>query len=229
MLISGHVTYYESYLAKCHTILPNAKKFNDDCDVFDLEPSEIDDSAMQSIWDLAAPSVAQQDAETQRSGFETVQRRENEDIACKPHQPIGQAKGCDTLSKLYASAAKNQNTSFKQYCTNMWALNEEQRHIVMYNRLWCKDYIQAIRRGSHVKPYRIFISGPGGTGKTFIVNMIKQDIPHFLKSVVRAEDDQPLVLITAPTGSAAFQVGGSTIHSAFLLYDKSRTKTSWEK
>ena len=64
MLISGHVTYKESYLAKCDTIVPNAKKFNDDCDVFDLDPSEIDDSAIQSIWDLAAPSVAQQDAET---------------------------------------------------------------------------------------------------------------------------------------------------------------------
>ena len=71
----------------------------------------------------------------------------------------------DTLSKLYASAAKHQNMSFKQYCTNMWALNEEQQHIVMYNRLWCKDYIQAIRRGSHVKPYRIFTSGLGGTGR----------------------------------------------------------------
>ena len=35
MLISGHVTYKESYLAKCDTIVPNAKKFND-CDVFDL-------------------------------------------------------------------------------------------------------------------------------------------------------------------------------------------------
>ena len=96
----------------------------------------------------------------------------------------------------------------------------------MYNRAWCKSYIHAIRRGSHVKPYRIFISGPGGTGKTFIVNMIKWDIPYFLKSVVKAGDDQPLVLITAPTGSAAFQVGGLTIHSAFLLYDKAKTKTS---
>ena len=59
--------------------------------------------------------------------------------------------------------------------------------------------------------------------------MIKQDIPYFLKPVIRTQDDQPLVLITAPTGSAAFQVVGLTIHSAFLLYDKSRTKTSWEK
>ena len=40
---------------------------------------------------------------------------------------------------------------------------------------------------------------------------------------------KPLVLIIAPTGSDAFEVGGLTIHSAFLFYDKSRTKTSWEK
>ena len=46
---------------------------------------------------------------------------------------------------------------------------------------------------------------------------------------INPNDDQPLVLVTAPTGSAAFQVGGSTIHSAFLLYDKSRIKPSWEK
>ena len=46
---------------------------------------------------------------------------------------------------------------------------------------------------------------------------------------INPDDDQPLVLVTAPTGSAAFQMGGSTIHSAFLLYDKSRTKPSWEK
>ena len=74
MLISGHVTYHESYLAKCDTILLNAKNFNDDCDIFDLDLSEIDDSAIQSIWDLAASSVAQQDAETQTSGFETVKK-----------------------------------------------------------------------------------------------------------------------------------------------------------
>ena len=50
-----------------------------------------------------------------------------------------------------------------------------------------------------------------------------------LSHTINPDDDQPLVLITAPTGSAAFQVGGSTIHSAFLLYDKSRNRPSWKK
>ena len=52
---------------------------------------------------------------------------------------------------------------------------------------------------------------------------------HFFKHTVKPDDDQPIVLITAPTGSAAFQIGGSTIHSAFLLHDNYKSKASWEK
>ena len=46
---------------------------------------------------------------------------------------------------------------------------------------------------------------------------------------MKPNDDQAIVLITAPTGSAAFQIGGSTIHSAFLLHDNFKSKPSWEK
>ena len=43
------------------------------------------------------------------------------------------------------------------------------------------------------------------------------------------DDDQSIVLITAPAGSAAFQIGGLTMHSAFLLHDNYKSKPSWEK
>ena len=46
---------------------------------------------------------------------------------------------------------------------------------------------------------------------------------------MKPDDDQPIVLITAPTGSAAFQISGSTIHSASLLHDNFKSKPSWEK
>ena len=45
----------------------------------------------------------------------------------------------------------------------------------------------------------------------------------------KCNPDQPIVLMTAPTGSAAFQIGGSTIDSALSLYDGSKNKPSWEK
>ena len=67
----------------------------------------------------------------QISGFKTLQKRENEDIACDPHQAVVPPKGYNTLSQLYTSAAKHQDMSFKEYCANMRLLNDEQRHIVM--------------------------------------------------------------------------------------------------
>ena len=99
----------------------------------------------------------------------------------------------------------------------------------MCNIAWCKSYISAVRHGQNQKGYRIFLSGPGGTGKSHVVHLIQGDMSYFFKHTVKPDDDQPIVLITAPTGSAAFQSGGSTIHSAFLLHDNYKSKPSWEK
>ena len=60
------------------------------------------------------------------------------------------------------------------------------------------------------------LSGPGGTGKTHVLKLIQREIYHLLHTTVNANPDQPLVLMTAPTGTAAFQIGGSTIDLALL-------------
>ena len=57
----------------------------------------------------------------------------------------------------------------------------------------------------------------------------KETCPTCFKHMVKPDEDQPIVLITAPTGSAAFQIGGSAVHSAFLLHDNFKSKPSWEK
>ena len=68
-----------------------------------------------------------------------------------------------------------------------------------------------------------------GDRRNHVVHFIQRDMPHFFKQTVKCDDDQPIVLITAPTGSAAFQIGGSTIHSIFLLQNNFKCKPSWEK
>ena len=68
-----------------------------------------------------------------------------------------------------------------------------------------------------------------GAGKSHVLHLIQRDMSHFSKHTVKPDDDQPILLITAPTGSAAFQIGGTTIHSAFLLHDNYKSKPSWEK
>ena len=52
----------------------------------------------------------------------------------------------DTLSMLYAKAAKTQDMNFQDYCTHVCTLNKDQHHIVMYNRAWCKSYINDMEK-----------------------------------------------------------------------------------
>ena len=81
------------------------------------------------------------------------------------------------------------------------------------------------------KPRRTqnFSEWPRRDRKSHVVHLIQRDMSYFSKHTVKPDDDQPIVLITAPTGSAAFQIGGSTIHSTFLLHDNFKSKPTWEK
>ena len=57
----------------------------------------------------------------------------------------------------------------------------------------------------------MFVSGVGGTGKSFLIEAIKA-----LVISVWPLDDL-VCAIAAPTGLAAFNVGGTTIHRLFQL------------
>ena len=229
-IISPFRTYQESYINKQDIIHKNAEKFNEDCVAFDVELKDLENNIPQSEWEMVAPIIGQDDTITHLQGFSTLQHEEIEqedtiDTVCDNNTRNKR----DKLSMLYAKAAKTQDMNFQEYYKYVCTLNKEQRHIVMYNRAWCKSYINAQRHGEKQEGYRIFLSGPGGTGKSRIVHLIQRDMSKFFKHTVKPDDDQPVVPVTAPTGSAAFQIGGSTIHSAFLLHDNFKSKPSWEK
>ena len=61
------------------------------------------------------------------------------------------------------------------------------------------------------------MSGPGGVGKSRVIRLIYSDTIKLLKLSNCFEPGDVIVLLTAPTGVAAFNIGGMTLHSAFLL------------
>ena len=100
--------------------------------------------------------------------------------------------------------------------------------------MWCKKAVHALQRGDIVQPYRVFFSGPGGTGKSHCINLIHRDVNYFFRLLnnniygkTKIEDDKSLILLTAPTGSAAFQIGGLTLHGALPL--SQNNQLSYEK
>ena len=105
-LLDGFPSYHASYHSKITIIQPNADMFNDDCDVFDISPDDADhDRTDNTVWDLVAPSIAQDDALKNKTGFSMLQDNaegEQSDARC-----AGTANDSpsDIQSRLYYQAA----------------------------------------------------------------------------------------------------------------------------
>ena len=75
----------------------------------------------------------------------------------------------------------------------------------------------ALKEDKPIEPYYVFLSGSGGVGKSHVIKLINSDTLKLLKLSGRFEPDDVIVLLTAPTGVAAFNINGMTLHSALLL------------
>ena len=101
-------------------------------------------------------------------------------------------------------------------------LNTDQRRVfdkVKAHFLHQKEY-EANKCACNLTPLRMFVSGVGGTGKSFLIETIKS-----LVSQLWPTDDLTCA-VAAPTGLAAFNVGGITIHRLFQLPVEHEGKTA---
>jgi hypothetical protein len=67
------------------------------------------------------------------------------------------------------------------------------------------------------KPFYYFLSGGAGVGKSHVVTAIVQSYMRYSGKIPNVNPDQACVIVAAPTGKAAFNVFGMTLHSTFKL------------
>ncbi|XP_071155864.1 uncharacterized protein [Mytilus edulis] len=67
------------------------------------------------------------------------------------------------------------------------------------------------------EPLHLFITGGAGTGKSHLIKCIQYEATRILAQTSENPDDLT-VLLTAPTGTAAFNIHGLTIHSALGIF-----------
>ena len=65
------------------------------------------------------------------------------------------------------------------------------------------------------KPLHMFVSGVGGTGKSFLIETIRALVSRIWDNC--NDDGRPVCAVSAPTGLAAFNVGDVTIHRVLQL------------
>ena len=66
-------------------------------------------------------------------------------------------------------------------------------------------------------PLRLFLCGGAGVGKSTVTNALYEALIRYLNSMAGENPDDVKVVKTAPTGKAAFNINGNTLHSAFKI------------
>ena len=70
---------------------------------------------------------------------------------------------------------------------------------------------------TNTEPFYIFLSGGAGVGKSVLIKTIYQALLKYLNHIRHADPGSLKILLCAPTGKAAHNIGGNTLHSAFCI------------
>ena len=161
----------------------------------------------------AASNVKKIKEARQHDGQEEVVKKEDDDP-----QLFGEAKTAMT-DVLDMNVCSSDHLTLED---KVGMLNGDQRHV--FDNIKAHLLHQKLHEDKECscafRPLRVFVSGVGGTGKSFLIETIKTLVNSIWSM------DALVCAIAAPTGIAAFNVGGITIHRLFQLPIEHTAKTA---
>ena len=96
------------------------------------------------------------------------------------------------------------------------SLDTDQARVYEQVKSHLKHQLKHEKKDCHctdLQPLHMFVSGVGSTGKSFLIKTVRA----LVSELWRDETRSTLCAVTAPTGLAAFNVGGVTIHRLLQL------------
>jgi len=210
-LLKSLSSYSEAFIPKQPVVLENKQKF-------EYVSEEMSDSLQhileegifpESIWDDLAPEVQH---ENELSAREGIVVDKNLQVFCPDDFVEIQSNNCHLSSTLALTSESRINTvSNSEFSSMVFSLNKEQPHIFQNILDWCCKSIN-----HKIDPFHIFCTGGAGVSKSHLINTILQMANRILKKP--GDDPAEIVIhLAAPTGTAAYNIGGTTLHNSFLL------------
>ena len=163
--------------------------------------------------------------ENSRPVAPNTQHINDQDLACKtkPSELFGcfdkgsskEYSQCDIFNDTGILPRSNDEEELQQnrisdsdYRKLVCSLNKKQREFFFHvlHSIKTKD-----------DPLRLFLSGGAGVVKSTVTNALYQALDRYLNSIPGENPDNIKVLKRAPTGKAAFNIKGNTLHSAFNI------------
>ncbi|XP_062618486.1 uncharacterized protein LOC134280065 [Saccostrea cucullata] len=107
---------------------------------------------------------------------------------------------------------QQNNHSKYEALSILQSLNGTQKEVFYHVRDWCLKKIA----GDKPDPLHIFLTGGAGTGKSHVIKAIEYEATRLFSRNMSSPDSFS-VLLSAFTGTAAFNIGGNTLHHVFSL------------
>ena len=188
-------SWLEVYNANIEDIQTNEKKY---CQVSESEWQEICDEVEKEIENIEGRKEA----------------IEGETFGDKMQGGSDPREGND---QMRPGILTKQNTSHfvasDEFTKTMISLNPLQKQVY--------DYVLRTVRDCHfdecLPKIKLFVTGGAGVGKSTLVKVIVQAVTHHFNYDEHVDIDMLRVLLVAPTGKAAFNIGGLTVHSAVSI------------
>ena len=202
-LLGGYPDFRSHYEDKCDDVLANEQKFSHNATLINEAMDDLTEHGPpQHAWDQVAPGASEQQAHVQAEGSEEMQNIEQEDLDANAQ--IFQQQQTAPLLQRFSAETTRELPPPDEYHAMMRGLNCKQKQVVSFHRRWCKSAVISMKAGQPIKPYRVFLSGPGGVGKSHVISLIHRDTVKLLRLSGQVQPDDVTVLLTVPTGVAAF-------------------------
>ncbi|XP_049514317.1 uncharacterized protein LOC119432693 [Dermacentor silvarum] len=144
------------------------------------------------------------EAELEQHELRTKMMRPNNDDICEAAK-----------TKLSAVVKKRDNVmSAEEFRYKFRMVNRGQYKLLLH----CMHCLIPYGEGHSLPPLQIFLTGPAGSGKTFVMRLMMDIVNRLCTS----DDNTNAYIACASTGKAATAIDGTTIHSAFRIVQARR-------
>ncbi|XP_071176458.1 uncharacterized protein [Mytilus edulis] len=203
----GHETFEKMYLTVARLLEKKAKQYEGK--VMDLEKAieEAENDCNEN--DQIAPAIQQVEMEDAEIGpTESEQYVHFNPDRPTEHRLYDMSREVGIEARTVELTNHANRISESDYFALIRSLNKKQWEFFKHVVTWVKT--------KH-EPFYTFLTGGAGCGKSVVVRTIFQALHRHLCSIEGEDPDDIRILLCAPTGKAAYNINGLTIHNAFQI------------
>ncbi|XP_029910642.1 uncharacterized protein LOC115361416 [Myripristis murdjan] len=209
----GEVMFSDGSVHSVHDVVDeNRARFEVNCPHLELaqEIAAQNNGVDEDVWGELCP---EQEAE-RLEGLEEMRQQREGDLA--EEQLVESLVNVPDLivgGRQVAQLERNRSIlSRTEGLALVRSLNETQLAVFYRVRHWCLQKVM----GKNPEPLRVFVTGGAGTGKSHLIRAIQYEAARLLSTLCDQPDDI-CVLLTAPTGIAAYNLNAATIHHTLSI------------